>query len=136
MKALFKIILLLGFVFPGPGFAVEPDEELDDPVLEARARDISQNLRCVVCQNQSIDDSNAGIAKDLRILIRERLVAGDTNDQAIQFVVARYGDFVLLRPPFKKETYFLWFGPFIFLGVGLLLAFYYFTRVMKKKAKD
>lgn len=136
MKAAFKIILLLALVFQGPALAVEPDEKLDDPVLEERARDISQNLRCVVCQNQSIDDSSAGIARDLRILIRERLVAGDTNDEAIQFVVSRYGDFVLLRPPFRPETYFLWFGPFLFLGAGLLLAFYYFTRVMKKKAKD
>lgn len=101
-----------------PGFAVEPDEILDNPVLEGRARDISAEVRCVVCQNESIDTSNAGIARDLRILIRERLVAGDSNGQVLDFLVARYGDFVLLKPPFKPETYVLWFAPFLIIALG------------------
>ena len=100
------------------GLAVEPDEILADPVLEARAREISAEVRCVVCQNESIDTSNAGIARDLRILIRERLTAGDSNDQVLDFLVARYGDFVLLRPPFKPSTYALWFAPFTIMLLG------------------
>ncbi len=91
--------------------AVEPSEILDDPALEARARDISKGLRCLVCQNQSIDDSNADLARDLRVLVRERLTAGETNQQVIAFVTARYGDYVLLEPPLKPTTYLLWFGP-------------------------
>ena len=97
--------------FAGLAGAVEPDEMLDDPVLEQRARDISQNLRCLVCQNQSIDDSNADLARDLRVIVRQRLVAGDSDEQVLQYVVDRYGDYVLLRPPVKPTTWALWFGP-------------------------
>jgi cytochrome c-type biogenesis protein CcmH len=107
-------------------WAVEPEEVLADPVLEQRARDISQELRCLVCQNQSIDDSNAGLARDLRILVRERLVAGDSDQAVIAHIVARYGDFVLLRPPFKPTTYALWLGPaviFLLAGVGIVVYF-------------
>ena len=96
--------------------AVQPDEVLDDPVLEARARELSAGLRCLVCQNQSIDDSDAPLAKDLRVLVRERLKAGDSNDEIIDFVVSRYGDFVLLKPPFTPHTWLLWFAtPLLFL---------------------
>ncbi len=98
--------------------AVEPSEILDDPALEARARDISKGLRCLVCQNQSIDDSNADLARDLRVLVRERLTAGETNRQVIAFVTARYGDYVLLEPPLKPTTYLLWFGPAAILLAG------------------
>jgi len=91
--------------------AVEPSERLADPALEARARAISQELRCLVCQNESIDESGADLAHDLRVLLRERLKAGDTDQQAIQYIVARYGDFVLLKPPVEPATYLLWFGP-------------------------
>jgi cytochrome c-type biogenesis protein CcmH len=98
-------------ILPMSAFAVEPDEVLADPVLEERARVISKELRCVVCKNQDIDSSNAGVARDLRLLVRERLVEGDTNDEVIAFIRARYGDFVLLKPPFKPETYLLWFAP-------------------------
>jgi len=101
-----------------PVFAVLPDEKLADPVLEARAREISKELRCLVCQNESIDASNAPLARDLRLLVRERLAAGDSDEQALAFIHARYGDFVLLRPPVKPATYALWFGP----AVVLLLA--------------
>jgi cytochrome c-type biogenesis protein CcmH len=90
--------------------AVEPGEMLADPALEARARELSRELRCLVCQNQSIDDSAAPLARDLRVLVRERLAAGDSDDQAIAFVTDRYGDFVRLRPPFKPETWLLWLG--------------------------
>jgi len=104
--------------------AVEPNEVLKNPALERRARAISKRLRCLVCQNQSIDDSNAGLARDLRVLVRERLTAGDSNEAVIRFVVARYGDFVLLRPPVKPVTYVLWFGPILILlfgGAGALV---------------
>ncbi len=102
----------------GAALAVEPGERLDDPVLEARARDISKGLRCLVCQNQSIDDSDAGLARDLRVLVRERLTAGETDRQVIAFVTARYGDYVLLEPPFKPATYLLWLGPAAILLAG------------------
>jgi cytochrome c-type biogenesis protein CcmH len=93
--------------------AVEPDEILDNPALEARAREVSQQLRCVVCQNQDIDSSNAGIARDMRVLVRERIVAGDSNDQILEVMVARYGNYVLLRPPFNTQTYALWLAPLV-----------------------
>ncbi len=98
-----------------PALAIIAGEQLDDPALEARARAISKELRCLVCQNQSIDDSNAGLAKDLRRLVRERLVTGDSDDAVKDYIVARYGDFVLLRPPFKAKTYALWLGPAVIL---------------------
>jgi len=106
--------------------AVEPDERLEDPALEARAREISKDLRCLVCQNQSIDDSDAPLARDLRLLVRERLVAGDSNEGVIDYVVSRYGDFVLLKPPFRGSTYALWLGPvaILALGGGALVLFF------------
>jgi len=99
--------------------AVEPNEVLSDPKLEERARVLSKEFRCLVCQNQSIDDSDASLAKDLRVLIRDRLSKGDTNQQVIDFVVGRYGEFVLLKPAFKPHTYILWIGPFLILLVGI-----------------
>ena len=110
--------------------AVQPNERLADPLLEERARMLSQNIRCLVCQNQSIDDSNATLAKDLRALVREKLTAGATNDEIFDFLVDRYGDFILLNPPFKPSTYVLWYGPLIFLIVGLLM-----TVIIMKKSK-
>jgi len=108
--------------------AVEPGERLADPALEARARALGAELRCLVCQNQSIDDSNADLAHDLRVLIRERLSAGDSDAQVLQFLVRRYGDFILLRPPVKPGTYLLWFGPFAVLALGALAAALYLRR--------
>jgi cytochrome c-type biogenesis protein CcmH len=103
-------------------WAVEPSERLADPVLEARARAISQELRCLVCQNESIDESNAPLAHDLRLLVRERLVAGDSNQQVLNYIVARYGVFVLLDPPFEPVTWLLWLGPpALVLGAGAAL---------------
>ncbi len=108
--------------------AIDPSEKLDDPVLEARARAISKGLRCLVCQNQSIDNSDAELAKDLRRLVRERLVAGDSDAAVNDYVVARYGDFVLLKPPFKAKTFVLWFGPAVILLLAGAGAFAYVRR--------
>ncbi|MDX2221610.1 MAG: cytochrome c-type biogenesis protein [Rhodospirillaceae bacterium] len=98
--------------------AVEPNERLADPAAEARAREVSQALRCVVCQNETIDESNAELAKDMRLLVRERINAGDSNDQVIAYMVDRYGDFVLLKPRFTAETLALWIGPAVLLVLG------------------
>jgi cytochrome c-type biogenesis protein CcmH len=106
----------------GPSVAVEPDEILADPTLEARARAISAELRCLVCQNQSIDDSGAPLARDLRLLVRDRLKAGDSDQQVMQYVVHRYGKFVLLKPPFDAQTLLLWLAPLLVLaGAGLVI---------------
>ncbi len=111
--------LLLILMLVSPALAVEPSEMLDDPVLEARARVISKGLRCVVCQNENIDDSNAGIASDLRILVRERLTIGDSNPEVVQYIVDRYGEYVLLKPTFFGSNMILWLaGPFLLLGGG------------------
>jgi len=110
--------LLLAAWTASAALAVEPGERLDDPALEARARAISAELRCLVCQNQSLDDSNAELAHDLRVLIRERLKAGDSDEQVRQYLVRRYGDFILLKPPLQPDTYLLWFGPFALLLLG------------------
>ncbi len=121
-----SLCLSLSLLFPFAAFAVEPGEKLADPKLEARARNIASELRCLVCQNQSIDDSDAPLAKDLRLIVREKLKEGATDAQVRDFVVARYGDFVLLRPPFKIETLALWGAPLIVLcggGYALYVAF-------------
>ena len=112
--------LLLLFALTGSALAVEPNERLADPVLEARAREISKGLRCLVCQNESIDDSGADLAHDIRVLLRERLRDGDSDAQATQFIVARYGDFVLLKPPVEPATLLLWFSPPAVLLVSLI----------------
>ena len=118
MKRLFLVLLLIA----SPVLAVQPDEVLDDPALEARARDLSTGLRCLVCRNESIDESNAELARDLRILLRERLVAGDTDQEAVDFIVDRYGEYVLLKPTVTGANLMLWLaGPIMLLiaaGVG------------------
>jgi cytochrome c-type biogenesis protein CcmH len=118
-RLLAMVLLLTSLTLPA--FAVQPDEVLDDPALEQRARELSAKMRCVVCQNQSIDDSDAPLAKDLRLLIRERLVKGDSNDQIVDFLVARYGDFVLLKPRLNAKTIALWAGPFLILLLGMFI---------------
>lgn len=115
-----------------PAGAVTPDEMLSDPALESRARILSQELRCVVCQNQSIDDSNAPLAHDLRVLLRERLAAGDTDRESVDYIVARYGNFVLLKPPLQVNTLFLWVGPALFL----LLSLIGFSRYLRSRAAN
>jgi cytochrome c-type biogenesis protein CcmH len=108
--------------------APTPDEVLDDPVLESRARSLAKELRCLVCQNQSIDDSDADLARDLRHIVRERLIAGDSDDEIIAFVTARYGDFVLLRPPVKPATWGLWYGPLVILVIAGIAIIFYLRR--------
>ncbi|ODT08262.1 MAG: cytochrome C [Mesorhizobium sp. SCN 65-20] len=111
-------VFLAAFLFAGTALAVKPSEMLADPVLEARARALSTGLRCMVCQNQSIDESDADLAADLRVLVRERLVAGDTDEQVIDFVVSRYGEFVLLKPQFNMRNALLWAAPILILAAG------------------
>jgi len=133
MKRLILILMLLA----SPVLAVEPSEVLDDPKLEERARDLSQGLRCLVCRNESIDESNAELARDLRILVRERLVAGDTDDEVIAFLVDRYGEYVLLKPQTNGSNLLLWIaGPLMLvvaLGAGLI---YVRKRGTAEKAPD
>jgi len=117
---LFLIQLISSF-----SFAVEPDEILENPKYELRARNISKNIRCMVCQNQSIDESNATLAKDLRILIREKIKEGNKDEEIYKFLTDRYGDFVLLKPPLNSKNLMLWFLPFIFLFFGIYVVFYH-----------
>lgn len=121
--ALFAFLLLLA-----PAFAIQPDEVLKDQKLETRARTIGKELRCLVCQNQSIDDSDAPLARDLRLLVRQRLVKGDSDAEVKQYIVARYGTYVLLQPPFEPETYLLWFGPLILVGAGGIAVLAWYRR--------
>jgi cytochrome c-type biogenesis protein CcmH len=124
MRSVALIALLAALLAPSAVLAVTPDEMLKDPVLEARARNLSRELRCMVCQNQSIDDSEAPLAKDLRLLVRERLTQGESDKQVLNFLVARYGEFVLLRPPFEWHTLLLWgVSPAVLLGgiIALLI---------------
>ena len=112
------LIAAAALALAGPALAVTPDEQLADPKLEARARALSQELRCLVCQNQSIDDSAAPLAHDLRVILRERIAAGDSDRQAVDYLVRRYGDFVLLKPAFQADTWALWLGPLAVLLLG------------------
>ncbi|GLS35825.1 cytochrome c biogenesis protein [Mesorhizobium tianshanense] len=123
--SLASLILLLTLLFCGTALAVKPDEVLADPALEARARTLSEELRCMVCQNQSIDESDADLARDLRVLVRQRLVAGDTDQQVIDYIVSRYGEFVLLKPRFSLRNALLWGTPVLLLlagGIFIVLA--------------
>lgn len=131
-----RILLIAAAVtaLSGTAWAVEPDEMLADPKLEARAHDLSREVRCVVCQNQSIDDSDAALARDLRIIIRERIAAGDSDDQALAFLTARYGSFVQLNPPMRADTLALWFGPLAVLLLGAVGAFVYIRGRSPDKA--
>ena len=122
MRGAVPALVLLACLASTPSRAVQPDELLADPKLEMRARALSSELRCLVCQNQSIDDSAAPLARDLRLLVRERLKAGDDDGQVKNYLVARYGDFVLLKPPFKPETLLLWLAPPLVLVAGGITA--------------
>ena len=122
IRTLFLAVAILVTFGGQVAHAVEPSERLADPGLEARARTLSKELRCLVCQNQSIDDSNADLAHDLRVLLRQRLLAGDTDQQVLDYIAARYGMFVLLDPPFAPVTYLLWLTPpLLVLGAGTFL---------------
>jgi cytochrome c-type biogenesis protein CcmH len=119
-KRLLRLALFVVLAFlPTWSLAVQPDEVMKDPALEARARTLSAELRCMVCQNQSIDDSDAALARDIRVLIRERIGQGESNDAVRAYLVSRYGDFILLKPPFKLETWLLWLSPALTLCAGL-----------------
>ncbi|HET7211906.1 MAG TPA: cytochrome c-type biogenesis protein [Methyloceanibacter sp.] len=122
------LALAIASLAAGPARAVQADEVLTDPALEARARDISAGLRCLVCQNQSIDDSDAPLAKDLRLLVRERLKAGDSDGEVIDFIVARYGEFVLLKPRLSRGTLLLWFATPAVLAAAMVLIFLGYRR--------
>jgi cytochrome c-type biogenesis protein CcmH len=123
------LLMVLSLAFaPLPALAVNPDEVLADPALEQRARTLSSELRCMVCQNQSIDDSNAELARDLRLVVRERLVNGDTNEQVLDYVVSRYGEFVLLKPRLSAKTLVLWSAPAVLAVIGLIVAVFYTRR--------
>ncbi|TKW77199.1 MAG: cytochrome c-type biogenesis protein CcmH [Bradyrhizobium icense] len=126
MKRLGIILALAAAVaFGSPAHAVQPDEIMADPIKEARARELSKELRCMVCQNQSIDDSDAPLARDLRLLVRERILAGDSDSQVVEFLVARYGEFVLLKPRFNPHTMLLWLlPPLALMGGGIALWIY------------
>ena len=120
-----RLALLICLVFATPALAVNPGEMLADPAQEARAREIGRELRCLVCRNQSIFDSNAGLAQDLRVVVRERMIAGDSDAEVLAYVHDRFGDYVLLNPPVDTHTYALWSAPLAFLGLGLLGAVLY-----------
>ena len=129
IRVLLSALALAVAMAAGPAHAVRPDEMLSDPGLEFRAREVGRELRCLVCRNQSIDDSDADLAHDLRVLVRERIVAGDRDDQVVAHIRARYGDFVLLRPPVAWGTLLLWGGPLLFLAFGgIALARFYRGR--------
>ncbi len=114
-----RFALAFAFLLAAPAFAVQPDEVMKDPALEARARSLSAELRCMVCQNQSIDDSEAPLARDIRLLIRQRIAEGESNNAVRAYLVSRYGDFILLKPPFKPETLLLWLAAPLTLAAGL-----------------
>jgi cytochrome c-type biogenesis protein CcmH len=135
-RAVVTLAVLIGLLLaPASVKAVQPDEILSDPALEARARALSRELRCMVCQNQSIDDSEAPLARDLRVLVRERLQAGDSDRQVIDFLTARYGEFVLLRPRFSPHTALLWLTPAAILLIGAFTIFIFARRRNSPEAK-
>ncbi len=116
------VVFIFALLLAGSALAVEPNEMLKDPALEARARAVSKQLRCVQCQNETIDESNAEIARDMRLLVRERITAGESNDQIMAYMTSRYGDYVRLQPRLMPRTYLLWFGPAVVLLLGLWAA--------------
>jgi cytochrome c-type biogenesis protein CcmH len=126
--ALCTIICAIVAIYASAAHAVQPDEILPDPRLEARARTLSAELRCMVCQNQSIDDSDAPLARDIRLLVREKLKAGESDKAIIGFLVARYGNFILLKPPFNAETALLWLAPAAVLALGAIVAWLAWRR--------
>lgn len=138
MHKLLSIVIVFPLLFVAGELraqGLQANEMLADPALEARAQEIGKQLRCLVCRNQSILDSNAALARDLRNVVRERIKAGDDDRQVVDYVVARYGDFVLLKPPVKPVTYTLWLAPFLFLVIALLIGGYYY-RAQRKNGQD
>lgn len=134
LKSLLSLVLVLFLL--SPAFAVNPDEVLDDPVLEQRARSLSVGIRCLVCQNQSIDDSDAQLARDLRIIVREKLVEGLNDEQILDYLVERYGEFVLLKPRLNNQTILLWLLPLIALIIGAIVALKAFGGTKTKEVSE
>lgn len=132
LKPLLSFVMILLLLMPA--FAVNPDEVLEDPVLEQRARSLSTGIRCLVCQNQSIDDSDAQLARDLRIIVREKLVEGLSDKQILDYLVERYGEFVLLKPRLTNQTILLWLLPLVALIIGAIIALKTFGRTKRKEA--
>ena len=131
------IVLILALLVAAPAYAVQPDEMLADPALEARARAISKEVRCLVCRNESIDDSNASLARDLRLLVRERLTAGDSDAEVLDYLVERYGEFVLLKPKFSAANAALWLaGPAAFLIGLIVIVAYHRARRPHAEARE
>ena len=133
---IFVIIFLINLSFSNVSYSVDPEEFLDNPDQELRARKISKKIRCLVCQNQSIDDSSALLAKDLRILIREKIKDGNSDKEIYEFLTDRYGDFILLDPSFKTNTFLLWVLPFVFLMFGLFIVFQHHQKSKKKNVRN
>ena len=133
---LLALLIWAPLIWTSEAGAVEPSEVLKDQALETRARDISKGLRCVVCQNQSIDESDAQLARDLRVLVRDRLLAGDSDQGVVDYIQSRYGDYVLLRPPVKATTVVLWLGPVLFAVIGIFGVAHYFRRLQKLQVSD
>ncbi len=131
-----RAVLIAGLLAASPAFAVQPDEVLADPALEQRARDLSRGLRCLVCRNENIDDSDASLARDLRLLLRERLSAGDSDAEAVAFIVDRYGEYVLLNPTATGSTLILWFAGPGMLATGAVVAALYLRRRRLEAAPD
>ena len=131
VKKIFVIFIFISQLLLNNSYSVEPDEVLQNPKQELRARDISKNIRCMVCQNQSIDESNAPLAKDLRILIRNQIKNGKNNKEIYKFLTDRYGDFILLKPAFKLNTLALWLFPFAFVLVGIFIVFFHNKKSKK-----
>ena len=131
IKKIFVIFIFISQLLLNNSYSVEPGEVLQNPKQELRARDISKNIRCMVCQNQSIDESNAPLAKDLRILIRNQIKNGKNNKEIYEFLTDRYGDFILLKPAFKLNTLALWLLPFIFVLVGIFIVFFHNKKSKK-----
>ena len=138
IKFFFLYFLLIFFysIISNNCIAVEPEEFIKDPKQELRARYISKNIRCLVCQNQSIDESSAPLAKDLRIIIRKKITEGSTNEEVYKFLTERYGDFILLNPPFKRNTILLWILPFIFFFIGIFVLYWHNKNSKKKINND
>ena len=127
-----KNFLLIFFFFLvidiDPSFTVEPNEIISNPIYENRARDLSKGIRCLVCQNQSIDDSDSDLAKDLRRIIRKKIIQGDTNNEITQYLVDKYGNFILMKPPLYQDTYILWISPLLLMLVGITIMYFTLKR--------
>jgi cytochrome c-type biogenesis protein CcmH len=128
IRVFWAVVVVMAALAATPAHAVRPDEMLAKPALEARAEEVGRELRCLVCRNQSIEDSDADLAHDLRVLVRQRITDGDSNDQAVAYVRARYGDFVLLRPPLERGTLLLWCGPALILLLGAIALWRFYRR--------